>query len=62
MAATLDYQFTEQELQEVVCRNGLYQHNVKASKGMLLEPKMDDIHIVMREEDGIVQYFLKKKL
>lgn len=55
MAETkLDFQFTQEEMEETVCKNGLWKYNVDATKGLLLEPKIDDIHIVVRDASGIV--------
>lgn len=50
----LDFNHTEQELSDVVCKNGLLQYNIDATHGLLQKPGIGDINIVVRTEDGDV--------
>ena len=52
--AKLDFNCTKQELDETVCKNGLLQYNIEATNGLLLEPSITDIKIVVREDNGDV--------
>lgn len=52
--AKLDFDFTPQEMEETVCRRGLLQHNIDATDGLLLEPRIDDIQMVLRDDVGNV--------
>ena len=54
MVTELDFNCTEQELREVVCENGLLRYNIDATNGLLREPGIGDINIVVRNELGNV--------
>lgn len=49
----IDNQYTNEELEEVVCKHGLLQYNIDATNGLLLKPGVK-INLVCRDNDGKV--------
>jgi len=49
----LDYQCTNEELNEIVCKRGLLQYNIDATNGLLTKPGIK-VNLVYRNDDGDV--------
>lgn len=49
----VDNQCTDTELKEIVCKNGLLQYNIDATRSLLLKPGVT-INLVARDNNGTV--------
>lgn len=49
----IDNNCTEEELDDIVCKNGLLQHNIDSTNGLLLKPGIQ-INLVGRDKSGNV--------
>ena len=48
---TIDANGTKKEFDDIVCKNGLLQHNIDKTNGLLMKPGVD-INLVGRDEEG----------